>query len=149
MTGAGHLFKFDISGNLIADLALGEGSIYHPGGIDYDGKWIWVPVAEYRPNSRAIIYRVDPGDDEGDRGVPLRRSHRRARAQPEGKSLHGVSWGSRRFYRWTLDADGAPTNADTPPESCAWPTRRATSTTRTASISAARKRCAPGSTSTR
>ena len=58
--GAGHLFKFDMNGNLMADLAIGEGSIYHPGGMDYDGKSIWVPAAEYRPNSRAIIYRVDP-----------------------------------------------------------------------------------------
>ena len=32
--------------------------MYHPGGIDYDGRHIWVPVAEYRPNSRSIIYRV-------------------------------------------------------------------------------------------
>ena len=39
---------------------LGEGAIYHPGGIDYDGTHIWVPVAEYRPNSRSIVYRVDP-----------------------------------------------------------------------------------------
>src|SRR4030095_2961877 len=58
--GAGQPFKFDVSGNLITDLALGEGTIYHPGGIDYDGKSIWVPVAESRPNSRAIVYRVDP-----------------------------------------------------------------------------------------
>ena len=46
--GQGHLFKFDDKGNLLADLALGDGSIYHPGGIDYDGRYIWVPVAEYR-----------------------------------------------------------------------------------------------------
>src|SRR5215211_5269041 len=58
--GIGHLFKVDGSGRLLADLLLGEGSIYHPGGIDYDGRAIWVPVAEYRPNSRAIVYRVDP-----------------------------------------------------------------------------------------
>jgi hypothetical protein len=27
-----------------------------------------------------------------------------------------VSWGSRRFYRWTLDSEGRVTNADVPPE---------------------------------
>ena len=43
----------------MSDLKLGEGTIYHPGGIDFDGKFIWVPVAEYRPNSRSIIYRAD------------------------------------------------------------------------------------------
>src|SRR5262245_49285332 len=47
--GVGHLFKIDAKGNLLADLKLGEGAIYHPGGIDYDGHHIWVPVAEYRP----------------------------------------------------------------------------------------------------
>jgi hypothetical protein len=114
--GVGHLFKFDMKGNLITDLTLGDGSIYHPGGIDYDGKWIWVPTAEYRPNSRAIIYRVDPtamkatevfryGDHIG--GLVY---------NSDNKSLHGVSWGSRRFYRWALDGSGAVTNANTPPE---------------------------------
>ena len=114
--GVGHLFKLDLKGNLITDLTLGEGTMYHPGGIDYDGKSIWVPVAEYRPNSRAIIYRVDPvamkatevfryGDHIG--GVVH---------NTENKSLHGVSWGSRRFYSWALDANGVPTNAKTPPE---------------------------------
>ena len=32
--GVGHLFKLDMKGNLLADLTLGEGSVYHPGGID-------------------------------------------------------------------------------------------------------------------
>lgn len=114
--GVGHLFKMDMKGNLIGDLVLGEGSMYHPGGIDYDGKSIWVPVAEYRPNSRAVIYRVDPSAMKatevfryGDHIGGLVRN-------TDGKSLHGVSWGSRRFYRWTLGADGVPTNAMTPPE---------------------------------
>src|SRR5258706_9671167 len=44
--GVGHLFKIDMAGNLLRDLRLGEGAIYHPGGIDYDGHDIWVPVAE-------------------------------------------------------------------------------------------------------
>jgi hypothetical protein len=34
----------------------------------------------------------------------------------KSNSLHGVSWGSRRFYTWTLDANGRVTNVDTPPE---------------------------------
>jgi hypothetical protein len=35
--GAGHLFRFDEKRDLLADVPLGEGAIYHPGGIDYDG----------------------------------------------------------------------------------------------------------------
>jgi hypothetical protein len=34
----------------------------------------------------------------------------------DDRSLHGVSWGSRRFYAWPLDAGGKPTNADIAPE---------------------------------
>ena len=80
--GTGHLFHIDSAGNVsLTDLKLGEGPIYHPGGIDFDGTSIWVPVAEYRPDSRSIIYRVDPEDDEGDRGPALRGSHRRDRPQ--------------------------------------------------------------------
>ena len=115
-SGVGHLFKLDMKGNLIADLKLGEATVYHPGGIDFDGKSIWVPVAEYRPNSKAIVYRVDPvamkasevfryGDHVG--GIVH---------NIDAKSLHGVSWGSRRFYRWTLDGEGKVTNAATKPE---------------------------------
>jgi len=114
--GVGHLFKIDMAGNLIADLRLGEGTIYHPGGIDYDGKHVWVPVAEYRPNSRSIVYRVDP---EAMKATEMFRFADHIGAiihNTDDNTLHGVSWGSRRFYRWTLGNDGRVTNADVPPE---------------------------------
>lgn len=106
--GVGKLLKFASDGKLLGEVTLGEGDIYHPGGIDFDGRSILVPVAEYRPNSAAIIYRVDPetlkpteilrfADHIG--GVTLDRSTNR---------LHGVSWGSRRFYDWQLDTAGQP-----------------------------------------
>ena len=121
--GAGHLFKIDAKGNLLGSVKLGEGAVYHPGGMDYDGRHIWVAVAEYRPNSRSIIYRVDPqamtatevfrfGDHIG--GIVH---------NTDDKTLHGVSWGSRRFYKWTLDGDGKVTNADTPPDKLRVPNR--------------------------
>jgi len=114
--GVGHLFKIDMEGNLIADLRLGEGTIYHPGGIDYDGKHVWVSVAEYRPNSRSIVYRVDP---EAMKATEMFRFADHIGAiihNTDDNTLHGVSWGSRRFYRWTLGNDGRVTNADVPPE---------------------------------
>ena len=57
--GIGHLFVIDKAGNLQRDIVLGEGDMYHPGGLDFDGRNVWVPVAQYRPDSSAIIYRVD------------------------------------------------------------------------------------------
>ncbi|MFC9689847.1 DUF6454 family protein [Kribbella sp. NPDC056951] len=99
--GIGHLFVLDRQGNLKQDIRLGEGTAYHPGGIDFDGRDVWIPVAEYRPNSRAIVYTVDPktyrvterfraNDHVG--GV--------VRDRTTGQ-VHGVSWGSRTLYNWT------------------------------------------------
>jgi hypothetical protein len=113
--GLGHLFTIDASGRRLADLKLGEGAMFHPGGIDYDGTSIWVSVAEYRPDSRTIVYRVDPRTMKaaevfrfGDHiGAIVRNT--------DDNTLHGVSWGSRRFYRWTLDAEGRVTNAAVAP----------------------------------
>jgi len=114
--GVGHLFKLDAKGNLVSDLTLGEGSVYHPGGIDFDGTVIWVPVAEYRPNSRAIIYRVDPATMKATEVLRYGDHIGGIVHNLEGKSLNGVSWGSRRFYRFALDDSGKVTNAATPPE---------------------------------
>jgi hypothetical protein len=114
--GIGHLFKISRTGQLLADLILGEGSIYHPGGIDYDGVDIWVPVAEYRPNGRSIVYRVAPAAMTATKVFTFPDHLGGIVHDTATRTLHGVSWGSRRFYRWTLDARGRVTNADVPPE---------------------------------
>jgi hypothetical protein len=114
--GTGHLFKFDKDGALIKDLTLGEGSVYHPGGIDWDGRWIWVPVAEYRPNSRAIIYRVDPETMQATEVFRFPDHIGGIVHNTTDHTLHGVSWGSRRLYRWTLDDTLKVTDASRPPE---------------------------------
>ena len=101
--GVGHLFKIDQAGNLLADQRLGDGAIYHPGGIDYDGRDIWVAVAEYRPDSRSIVYRVDPETMKATEVFRVADHIGAIVRDTEGGALHGVSWGSRRFYRWTLD----------------------------------------------
>lgn len=114
--GVGHLFRIDSTGQLVTDLTLGEGPIYHAGGIDYDGQSLWVPVAEYRPDSRSIVYRVDP---QTMRATEVLRFGDHLGAivhNTDNRTLHGVSWGSRRFYRWTLGRDGRVTNGDITPE---------------------------------
>ena len=114
--GEGHLFRISKDGRLLADLKLGEGSIYHPGGIDFDGKFIWVPVAEYRPNSQSIIYKVDPATMKAVEVFRFKDHVGGIVHDTQRNSLHGVSWGSRRFYAWPLGADGKVTNADARPE---------------------------------
>ena len=100
--GTGHLFKMDAAGNLMTDLRVGEGTIYHPGGIDYDGANIWLPVAEYRPNSRAIVYRVDPQILKPIEVLRFADHVGAVAYDTDDNTLHGVSWGSRRFYQWKI-----------------------------------------------
>lgn len=101
--GVGHLFELDLTGKLLRQITLGEDIIYHPGGIDFDGRDLWVPVAEYRPNSRAIVYKVDPatlGVSEAFRY----RDHVGGVVRDRTTGLvHGVSWGSRRLFSWTAN----------------------------------------------
>ena len=103
--GRGWLFKFDGTGKLLGKVELTDGTMFHPGGMDYDGHSIWVPVAEYRPNSQTHIYRVNPRTLSAELvftakdhiGGIVHNVHR--------GTLHGVSWGSRRLYTWTLSRD--------------------------------------------
>lgn len=114
--GVGHLFRMSLSGELLGHLTLGEGTMYHPGGIDFDGRHIWVPVAEYRPNSRSIVYRVDPETMKADEVFRFPDHLGAIVRNTDDNTLHGASWGSRRFYRWTLGAGGAVIDADAAPE---------------------------------
>lgn len=104
--GVGHLFRMTLDGRRLADVTLGEGSVFHPGGLDFDGKNLWVAVAEYRPNSRAIVYRIDPSTLKPVEVLRVADHLGAIVHDPETRTLTGVSWGSRRFYRWTLDAQG-------------------------------------------
>lgn len=101
--GVGHLFVMDRSGHLEKDIVLGEGDRYHPGGIDFDGHDVWVPVAEYRPNSSAIIYRVDATTLRVSKRFEVEDHIGGIVLDKETHRLVGNTWGSRRFYEWHLD----------------------------------------------
>ena len=114
--GVGHLFKMDLTGKLLAHVRVGEGAMYHPGGIDFDGTHIWVSVAEYRPNSRSIVYRIRPDSMEATEVFRFDDHLGAIVRNTEDNTLHAVSWGSRRFYRWPLDATGGVTTDRAAPE---------------------------------
>lgn len=104
--GTGHLFEMDRQGSLLRSITLGEGPLYHPGGIDFDGTRIWVPVAAYRSDSAAIVYTVDPETMES-KEVFRFNDHLGAVSHfPKQHLLIGVNWGSRRFYRWKTKRRG-------------------------------------------
>ena len=98
----GLVMGVDRLGNLIDEVAVGDDQRYHPGGMDFDGSAFWIPCAEYRPDSTTSVYRFEPGQ------VPRRvfdiddHVGAMARCGADG-DLVGWSWGSRRFYRWSID----------------------------------------------
>jgi hypothetical protein len=100
--GVGHLFVMDLQGNLQKDVTLGEGDMYHPGGIDYDGTNVWVPVAQYRPNSSAIIYRVDAQHLDVHKQFEVKDHFGGVVLDKQTGHLVGNTWGSRRFAEWNL-----------------------------------------------
>lgn len=110
--GVGYLFKVDMQGNLLKRITLGEGNMYHPGGIDFDGKDIWVPVSEYRPHSASIIYRVDPASMTGTKVLRFADHIGAIVHDTKDHTLHGVNWGSRTFYTWKLDEQPEPADPD-------------------------------------
>lgn len=114
-SGKGHLFKMDLQGNLLASVELGEADMYHPGGIDYDGSFLWIPVAEYRPHSKSVVYRVDPNTLVVEKVFEYDDHMGGIMYDTDNQTLHGISWGSRAFYTWKLDENLEVTNADVPP----------------------------------
>ena len=98
----GLVMAVDSRGNLVEQVAVGDDQRYHPGGMDFDGSAFWIPCAEYRPDSTTSVYRLEPGQ------APSRvfdvDDHVGAMARCGGDGdLVGWSWGSRRFYRWSVD----------------------------------------------
>jgi hypothetical protein len=56
----GYIHEFDRrTGKLLRRLELTDGAKYHPGGISISGRSIWVPVAELKPKSTAVLVEID------------------------------------------------------------------------------------------
>ncbi|MBA2937675.1 hypothetical protein HZF08_05115 [Paenibacillus sp. CGMCC 1.16610] len=98
--GIGHIFVFDRQGKLVKETSLGEGDMYHPGGIDFDGTYIWVPVAEYRPHSQSIVYKMNPLTLKAEESFRVQDHIGGLVREGQNGKLIGNSWGSRKFYVW-------------------------------------------------
>lgn len=113
--GHGHLFELGPRGRLRRQTTLEDGAAYHPGGIDFDGKQLWVPVAEYRPDSRSVVYRVDPETLRAERVFEFPDHLGALVCDRDARRLVAVSWGSRRLYRWELrEEEDAPRDPQRP-----------------------------------
>lgn len=105
--GRGWVFKFDGQGKLLGKVELTNADAFHPGGMDFDGHYIWVPVAEYRPNSSSNIYRIDPNTMEAKLSFRVKDHIGNILHNPARGTFHGSSWGSRRMYEWHVQFDAS------------------------------------------
>ncbi|KAL6695460.1 hypothetical protein J3F84DRAFT_374422 [Trichoderma pleuroticola] len=112
--GFAHLMTYNGKGERIADATITRegGEEYHNGGIDYDGRWIWGTVAQYRPNSTAYVYKADPYSLKPqtvlrytDHLGGIVHDHTRSR-------LTTLNWGSRNASVWALK-DGMAADCST------------------------------------
>jgi beta-lactamase class A len=97
----GHLGEFELqSGKLLRSVEVHKGERYHPGGITQDAVSLWVPVAEYKPNSSSLIQRRNKQTLalETEFVVP---DHIGCVAVMNGQ-VYGGNWDSRQIYTWDL-----------------------------------------------
>lgn len=102
--GFGHLLAFAADGTRLDDEVLNApGALeYHPGGLDYDGRRIWVTNAQYRPNSTATFLRVDPRTL---RTTPVLRARDHFGGVVHDTARHRLvtlNWGSRQGATWAF-----------------------------------------------
>ena len=77
--GVGHLFKIDLQGNLITDLKLGDGTIYHPGRHRLRRQVHLGPGGRIPAQQPLDRLPRRPRNHEGHRSVPISRPPRRRR----------------------------------------------------------------------
>jgi hypothetical protein len=95
----GRLFAFGArDGVLLNSMPLQEGERFHPGGFSADGDSLWIPVAEYRANSSAVIQRRSKRTLALESEFPVTDHIGCLAATPE--FLIGGNWDSREFYVW-------------------------------------------------
>ncbi|KAL6861992.1 hypothetical protein J3F83DRAFT_762718 [Trichoderma novae-zelandiae] len=103
--GFAHLMVYDGKGERIADATITrEGDEeYHNGGIDYDGRWIWGTLAQYRPNSTASVYKADPQSLKPQTVLRYNDHLGGIVHDTTRNSITTLNWGSRNASTWTLE----------------------------------------------
>ena len=95
----GRLFEYSLSsGRRLRSVEVQDGVRYHPGGIATDAVSIWIPVAEYRRDSSAVIERRSKATLELMTRFSV-EDHIGCVAV-QGDVIVGGNWDSRTMYVW-------------------------------------------------
>jgi hypothetical protein len=98
-TRKGYLHEFALpSGAHERTIEIQDGARFHPGGIAADADSVWLPVAEYRAHSTAVIQRRDKAT------LALKQQFEVADhigcVAVNGDVIVGGNWDSRELYVW-------------------------------------------------
>ncbi|HEY0621684.1 DUF6454 family protein [Sphingomonas sp.] len=108
-----YLHAFDRrTGRFLRRLELTDGVRYHPGGISISGRSIWVPVAEYRPRSSAILIEVDADSLKVRRKIPV--ADHLGFVAASGNTLVAGNWDGRLLYIFDLARNAPPRTIPNP-----------------------------------
>lgn len=98
----GFLFEYELeSGRRLRAVEVQAGETYHPGGIDQDEDSLWIPVAEYRPDSKSVIQRRSKATLELLASFEVPDHIGAVAVLPDGLLM--ANWDARKFYLYTRD----------------------------------------------
>ncbi|WP_421846824.1 DUF6454 family protein [Novosphingobium sp.] len=101
------LHVFDrASGRYLRRIELTDGARYHPGGLSLSGGSLWVPVAEMRPDSSAVLLEIDAATLTVHRRIAV--SDHIGCIAAEGQRLVAGNWDSRMLYEFDLARSDRP-----------------------------------------
>jgi hypothetical protein len=96
----GHVGEFELSsGKLLRSVEVHKGDRYHPGGIALEGDSLWLPVAEYKPNSSSFIQRRNKHTLALEAEFEV-ADHIGCVAAMNGR-VYGGNWDARKIYEWS------------------------------------------------
>ena len=95
----GLLFEYKLpEGRLLRSVEIHDGIRYHPGGMMADGESLWIPVAEYKRESTAVIQRRNKQTLALESQFVVNDHIGAIAVTPAG--LIGANWDARDLYIW-------------------------------------------------
>ena len=93
----GYLHQFNhATAKFEREVEVTDGPRFHPGGFSIHGDSIWVPVAEYRPHSSAVLEELDKHTLAIKQKIAV--SDHLGCVAVTGDGMIAGNWGSRQFY---------------------------------------------------
>jgi len=114
----GWLFKINRkAANPVVKKDLTDSTLIHPGGLQFDGRFLWLPNAEYDRDGPSKILALDTCSLVIERSFQV-DDHIGAVASDGKDRLFGVNWDALQFHVW--DFEGNPLQTIDSPTSMAY-----------------------------